>query len=776
MNNNTYTTRFRLILYQWSQYGNIGSQFQFDVYDEVDLSGNSLKDSLVDRPGQKELDQIISEEKNRLKIKAEDYKERLDKLGKLPYSSHSLPPKVDLSVVDTSHPYIGKFFEDKHSYYVEPGKSINWKMLDPTTDYKKINEPHNLYLKKKLSSIETLFTKDWSLHDLISSGEVVEADITEAVKNIGSYTVSIDGIDLNISFTLDLDTLRSIFGSGPGYPYITENSVVDFYVDFVGTESFDTNLYIGEYKGPATKDDLEKLKNAVDTNKDLGPYTYTRRFVGVVTGVDYNIQPGEVPVCTIKCRSYSAYLDRLNTVKDQALMTFFEHNKLDMQLPGLNVFQDILNSKTVDEILAYVLESLYLSNAKPDKDGKVYFTKIFDPKNKLAATTLPENVEEAVNILSGDGRISEIKGLLFTTKNSNLYFGKVGLSFYRRGWILFKDIEELFFENNHNFAAPYWVTYLYFKVREKYRSDIVELLEKAKKELNELMGVRIAGTLEVSETGETVPLVKKESPQDLQKKIKNKQDTIDRLNQILKKHNYIVAYQEGDTATIRAYVLQVKSAFTPFYSVLSTGREILDSLFELTHIFVFEDEPGTIVLRFPRFNLIDLKNGLPTDTFVINREDILNYSWSRNDFSLFSRQDYTPIMPLTSGDIMRWCWPYTDSQILFKYGSHLAPKTTNPNATMFYMNYIAHFSAVSLAYKNASTRTISLTVVNKGQRYCLGRTYFIPDPFVNLTEEKLTWTGWVAMLHSMTYNYSVGTVPTIDLKFSFARRVMFTKT
>ena len=772
MTSNIYTTRFRLILYQWSPKGEIGKRFYFDIYDEVDLAGNPLNDSDIgEHPS---IQTAINEDIEKFKkVGSSDYKTRLDNIARMPGSSHSLPPGIQFSKIDVNHFYIKEFLKDKHSYYIKSGdrpdvsKSINWKALDPTTDYKKINESHNRYLRKKLEAVSKLFTdKDLSLAKLIDSGDVDEFDITEAVKSIGSYTVSIDRVSLEMSFVLSLDDLERC-----GCSYIMENSVVDFYVDFVGTETYDDKLYIGEYKGPATRDELREIERNLS---DLNKYLFTRRFIGVVTSVEYNVQPGEIPICVIKCGGLSAYLERFNMVKDQALMTFFENNKLDIQLPGLSVFQDNLNAKAIEEVLEYVLRVLYLSNDKPDKDGKIYFTKAFDPKGKVAAVSLPdpEDINTVEEKLITDDRISELKGLLFTDENGPK-FGKRGVSFYRRGWILLKNISELFKEDFSNVAASYWVTYLYFKVREKFRPEFINLLEKTKKEIEELEKKSI-----LAEAGPGKPVsTVEESSSVLQEKIENKRSIVESLNKVLSKHNYIAAYHEGDIATVRAYNVQIKSAFAIFYCTLGTGREILDGLFDITHVHFFEDEPGIVVMRFPRINIIQLgEDGFPLRKFIIDPQDILNYSWSRNDFDLLSRQDYTPIMPLTSGDIVRFPWSYTDSQTLFKYGTRLAQKSTNPNATMFHMNYIAHFSAVAVGFKNGSTRTIALTVANKGQRYCLGRTYFIPDPSIKDLTGLNTVTGWVATLHSITYNYTVGSVPTIELRFTFARRTCFTKT
>jgi hypothetical protein len=772
MTNNIYTTRFRLILYQWSRKSEIGKRFYFDIYDEIDFAGNSLNDPDVgEHPSIKTaIDEDIEKFK---KVGSSDYKTRLDQIARMPGSSHSLPPGIQFSKIDVNHFYIREFLKDKHSYYIKESedrsdisKSINWKALDPTTDYKKINELHNRYLKKKLEAVSKLFTdKDLSLAKLIDNGDVDEFDITEAVKSISSYTVSVDHVNLEISFTLSLDDLERC-----GCPYIMENSVVDFYVDFVNTKTYDDKLYVGEYKGPATRNELKEIEKNLN---DLNKYLFTRRFIGVVTSVEYDVRPGEIPICTIRCGGLSAYLGRFNMVKDQALMTFFENNKLDIQLPGLSVFQDNLNAKTIEEVLEYVLKVLYLSNDKPDKDGKVYFTKAFDPKGKVAAVSLPDpkDIDTVEKNLIADDRISELKGLLFT-EESGPKFGRQGVSFYRRGWILLKNIDELFKEDLSNVAASYWVTYLYFKVREKFRPEFINLLEKTKKEIEELEK-SISAKIE---SGVSVPATE-ESSSDLQRKIENKRNIVETLNKVLSKHNYIVAYHEGDIATIRAYNVQIKNAFAIFYCTLGTGREILDGLFDITHVYFFEDEPGTIVMRFPRINIIQLGNdGFPLEKFVIDPQDILSYSWSRNDFNLFSRQDYTPIMPLTSGDIVRFPWSYTDSQTLFKYGTRLAQKSTNPNATMFHMNYIAHFSAVATGFKNGSTRTVALTVANKGQRYCLGRTYFIPDPSVKDLTGLDTVTGWVATLHSMTYSYTVGSVPTIELRFTFARRTCFKRT
>jgi hypothetical protein len=795
MTEKVFTTRFKLILYRWSSVDSIGKQLAFDIYDEVDLDGNPVTDpTLTTRPVSEE---NLNNEVSDIKTKIKNMESKLKDLGKL--SQHPLPITPPAEIESSADWYLKEFLKDKYPYYVgETDLNINWKAIDPTTNYEELSKPHNEYYRNKIGSIIELFKGlKPSLYDLVSRGNVDEIDLTEAVISIDSYVVSLDRIGIELKFTLSLEKLREL-----GCSYITENNVVDFFVDVIGSDVSRGNLHIGEYYGPVSKSEVDSLRSDIDSLQpdELEGYFHQRRFVGVVTAVNYTVEPEQVPTCTITCKSYAAYLDRVNTVKDRALMTFFENYPLDMQQPGITVFEDILNFKTVDEIFEYVLNTLYLTNKRgsvPELSGgtvagtmtgtelitglteqrmggpgSYMVVKLLDSES-LTTVVPAENMTPQIaggsesitgspdiDLLIQDDRLKETKGLLYTSKLSDTKFGVSGLSFYRRAWYNVNDVNQLFTAagKSTGFSNMYWVSYLYFKVREKYRDVLLQLQSSVSKKLDTIRN-------EMAELGQ-------ESPEIVRKQaVFNKLKDLSRLS----KYCYIAAYQEGDSATIRAYNLQVAESHVVFYNVIESGTSLLSNLFDTTYAYIFDDEPGTLVLRYPRPNmlLVDEKGYVDPD-FVINREDILKMSWSRHDFDLMSRQDFSPVTPL-SGEIFPFCWAYTDSQVAFKYGSSVAPKAVNPNVSLFHLNYAALFSAVALSFKNASTRTMTITVVNNGRRYCLGRVYFIPDPYFSTEGAAIagtrSLTGWVSMLHSMTYSYALESVPTIDLEFIFARRV-----
>jgi hypothetical protein len=807
MTEKVFTTRFKLILYRWNIVDDIGKQLAFDIYDEVDLEGNPVTDPTLATRSVSERD--LSTEISDIKTKIKNMMSKLKDLGKL--SQHPLPITPPAEIEDSANWYLKEFLKDKYSYYVDDTDlNISWKALDPTTDYKKLSEPHSTYYRNKIGSIIKLFKGlKPSLYDLVGHS-VEEIDLTEAVVSIDSYTVSLDQIGIEFKFTLSLEKLREL-----GCSYITENSVVDFFVDVIDPGIPRSNLHIGEYYGPATKDEVTALKNSVDVLQpnELERYFHQRRFVGIVTAVNYTIEPEQVPTCTVTCKSYSAYLDRVNTVKDRALMTFFENYPLDMQQPGMTVFMDVLNFKTIDEIFEYVLNTLYLTNKKGSAPGpsrgpeiagvtsetgtigqktsetsSYSIVKLSDTETLTAVVPLESMTPQVaggsesvtgspdIDALIQDDRLKETKGLLYTSMLSSTKFGVSGLSFYRRAWYNVDDINQLFTAvgKSTGFSNMYWVSYLYFKVREKYRDVLLQLQDDISKKLNEVQNELNRKILELGPENPGVAPIKVDAAR--------RQSVLNTLKDLSRfsKYCYIAAYQEGDSATVRAYSLQVAESHSIFYNVIESGTSLLSGLFETTHAYIFDDEPGTLVLRYPRPNmLLTDENGYVDPDFVVNREDILKMSWSRRDFDLMSRQDFSPIAPLT-GEIFPFCWAYTDSQVAFKYGTSVAQKTVNPNVSLFHLNYAALFSAISLSFKNAATRAMTITVVNNGRRYCLGRVYFIPDPYFGTEGAAIVGnrglTGWVAMLHSVSYSYTLESVPTINLEFIFARRVSGVKT
>ncbi|MEM2175420.1 MAG: hypothetical protein QXI58_07365 [Candidatus Micrarchaeia archaeon] len=690
---------FKVILYKWKD-----PNLCFDIYDEVDFAGNSLKDPLLTaKPVPEEEIPTETEPGTFVKYINEVYLKLADLARK---SRPSLKVITGPGEINPNFPqvreYIKDFLEDKYSGYVgDDIVNINWKALPITTNYKDLSEPYQKYCSRKISYFNEKISGK-SLSALV--GEYVgEYDVTEATISIDHYTVTLDGVSLGLNFTFNVDTLKKI---DPSLSYIMEGSVIDFYVDFSGDVYQNQDLRIGEYIGPATKEDLDEYL------KSLSPKLLrTRRFIGVITSVTYNVSPGEIPSCTVRCEGLSGFLTRFNVVKDRALLTFFEQYSFDLQQPGPTVFQDNLNNKNFDEVFEYVLNALYVEN-------------VFDTKNE------DELLGPTTDFLVNDSRLYEVKGLTFNPskeRNDNKV-GKQGITFYKHKTVPVEEAKEKL----SKITSIYLATFLYFKVREKYKPDILNAFNAAKEQLDKPT----------------------EKPEEKDIRI----ERYAKLREVANKVRAcdIVAYCEGDEYTIRAYSLQIREAMRVFYNLFAKGSDILNELAYIIYMNIFEDEPGTLVCRIPRIN-----NVFDNDLFIIRKEDIINMSWSRNDFELLTRQDYSALYPLSSEEFP-WPWNFTDPQILVKYGPSIAERNTHPLMTLFHLNYLAKFCAVILSLKNAKTRTLKLTLANRGQRFCLGRTYFIEDPLSDISG-----IGWVGTLKEITYNFSE---LTIDLNFIFVRR------
>ena len=227
----------------------------------------------------------------------------------------------------------------------------------------------------------------------------------------------------------------------------------------------------------------------------------------------------------------------------------------------------------------------------------------------------------------------------------------------------------------------------------------------------------------------------------------------------------IARYQGCGTQSYPAFETMLRTAWSFFYSTFSTPDTILNNLRANAFYEVFEDRPGVIHCRPPRYNIWFGDE--------ISYDEVLEYSKTSNDAQLVSRSDYK-FFTQDIGVQERYAGGHwTDSDILLKYGFRADLPKDNQNATT---PVTANFwAALDLCRLNAETRTATITVPTTVD-VKLGTLYYIPlqegSIFGTVNTEYLSVknSGIVGYVTSINTNIKYGDVATHTLELSYVRK------
>ncbi len=219
----------------------------------------------------------------------------------------------------------------------------------------------------------------------------------------------------------------------------------------------------------------------------------------------------------------------------------------------------------------------------------------------------------------------------------------------------------------------------------------------------------------------------------------------------------------------KTYNEMVSQAFETFYNTLTYPGQILNLIKEKTYYDVFESRDGTIVVRPPRYNKIDLfvkeskwlnlSSAKTQDGSPLFVKDLIGASDSgyrfdpRSDFYISNQDLGSEITFIKSDDDLRtrvdtkYSWilngeqpfpsgSYTDPDLLIKYGFRARSPISNPNAQN--PRLAAKFSPIALGVANANTRSLSLSVWDT-RSYHVGKLYYIEslNAVAYLTDDKI---------------------------------------
>lgn len=204
-----------------------------------------------------------------------------------------------------------------------------------------------------------------------------------------------------------------------------------------------------------------------------------------------------------------------------------------------------------------------------------------------------------------------------------------------------------------------------------------------------------------------------------------------------------------------AMQLLLARSISLFYPELKTPEEILNSIKSTAYLEIYDDRPGVIRMRPPKYNTLNLnpepvidfvtqedgQNSSAVDDtvtlalqsgksynlnkrFTIDPGDILDYSIVRHDEALQTRSDHELMMPMYGAPMNGYSvGHYTDPTGLIRYGLRTAGLVQNPMCQTPELGGV--LSAVHLAYLNRNTRAITINVRNS-REFRMGQLYFIP--------------------------------------------------
>ncbi len=244
-----------------------------------------------------------------------------------------------------------------------------------------------------------------------------------------------------------------------------------------------------------------------------------------------------------------------------------------------------------------------------------------------------------------------------------------------------------------------------------------------------------------------------------------------------------------------AYKAMLQTSFRLFYPELKRPGQILSDIRETTQLECFDDRPGVIRLRPPKYNIINLNpeiteyagnttaplitiptvnsSGITQDItlsaeYVISPADISAVGINKDDYSLITRADHTWELPVAGGlDISELTGHFTNAGEIMRYGLRTSGPQHNPMSLS--PAVATALSAVYLARANKDVRTMSCRVFNN-REYRVGRLYYIPvSQPDSQTPNTVVSRGLVGYVTAISTDFSQGKLYH-DLTMSYIRQ------
>jgi hypothetical protein len=214
----------------------------------------------------------------------------------------------------------------------------------------------------------------------------------------------------------------------------------------------------------------------------------------------------------------------------------------------------------------------------------------------------------------------------------------------------------------------------------------------------------------------------------------------------------------------KVYNIMARTAFDTYYSQVTAPDDILSDLRNFTFFELFEDRPGIIKCRPPRYNVWQGDE--------LDPDNVLDLIKQRDDSRLMTFMAYKFMFPY-SGTVDFMGGKFMDLDMLVKYGLRAETPRQNPNVLSPELgNY---WSAMDLIRANMSTRVVNV-VVPATKEYKLGTLYFIPN--MGLTDQDIKdlnpkdgeRTGIIGYVNNINTSINPGEVSTHTLELIYVRK------
>lgn len=650
----------------------------------------------------------------------------IDKLKRFPYDT-KITRKFPIEI-DKTTGYLSiknKFKKDVEIFYnsiEDYDKQIiklNWKNL---YELEKYNKTFKDYLSAKKEEFINLIKN--ITEDIIES-----YDITNFMVNFNIAT-KIDDLqnDLKLTLISDLQSLPS--ARVKAMPTSIAN------LDRMEILKDLTELKLGDKKIIIEENDIIELRVKYSDDHKIPVKEgylkdkdgFTRIYIGFITAIKKSLDYGKYELLTIDCAGLSKmfFLYSTQFTPSIGVEKIFEDG-IELSDTTFSPWGNKFHAKSAGEIFSYFMRSALLSDSYNELN--TYIESLNNEKNYLAKA-LKDERERASKLASYTKRINALeraKNELNSIspdyiKVSNLT-GNLGPSENMDINFYFSVADILGNSENISFQTINYIPILMYYARKKAANETLE-----NSDLSLIIGTKEAG---------------------------------DNL----------------------AYATLLASAFKQFYPTLQKPSAIMSTIRTNAFLEIFEDRPGIIRMRPPKYNIINLNTSIndtieesdlvyyltPEDKvrydYILDPNDIVSIDITRSDPDIISRVDSQWYIALAGEPVAGYTGHYSDASLLMKYGLRASGPITNPLAlSQMLASYV---SALQMADSNKKTRQVVLKVYGN-REYNVGQLYYVPA-VKNTSSDKIISRGFVGYISQIQTTHEYNKVPLHTLTLTHIR-------
>lgn len=571
-------------------------------------------------------------------------------------------------------------------------------------------------------------------------------------------------------------------------PLIEENDAIEIRVKYITPEQQDMLGGTGSYSSPAKESGFEDADG------------FQRVFIGFVSAVSRDFSYGSQETITLKCdglsKMFYIYTHTFKAALGSSAGTTMDEGMESSDLT-FSIFQNNFNAMNAADIFRYFMRHGLLSQSGGDSDALI--DKLDEELNGVYAKldaldgnpeVGPQKDHDAATQAKIDAlRKREDEIITQADQVAAMYIGAAPSNIIAD--LISKATKNLGTESG-GYIAPPSADKIDYNVYLTNTKLFTSADFKASFQTIHFIPMVLAAAKQAAiyakyrdtklATGYSEPL---SASQDV-----FYVDELDRLSDL------VATVEQGYNP---AYRTLVASAFNMYMPELKTPAQIFTDVRDTTYLEIFEDRPGIIRMRPPKYNILNLNTTIGdfpdtlgaqhtfeipnlknTDdpwaypivlngAFVISPYDIESVTVNRDDASIQTRADFSSMIPFTNNEVAGGYpgW-YEDAAYLIKYGFRCTGMMQNPMSISPMM--ASYMSALELARKNKGARTIELTVMNN-REYQVGRLYYIPVADGDTgVDAHVVSRGLVGYVTSLGTSFSYNSKPSHTLTLEHVRQ------